>query len=91
MMAKRKEDRYSSAQELLLDLDAVRRGEPPLRARKKFNIGDLQDLQDGQSIEPKVTIEQEDAVISRYKVLVVILSSVIAVLVLLVIFLFASK
>lgn len=91
MMAKNKLDRYSSAQELLVDLDAVRRGESPLRARKKFNIGDLQDLQDGQSIEPQVTIEHEDAIINRYKVLTVILGSIIAVLVLLVIFLFASK
>ena len=91
MMAKNKLDRYSSAQELLVDLDAVRRGESPLRARKKFNIGDLQDLQDGQSIEPQVTIEHEDAIINRYKVVTVILGSIIAVLVLLVIFLFASK
>lgn len=90
MLAKKKEDRYASAEELLTDLEAVRRGEPPLRARRKFNISDLQQLQDGQSIEPEEVSDQDDMV-SRYKVLIVILSSVIAVLVLLVIFLFASK
>ncbi|OQA02461.1 MAG: Serine/threonine-protein kinase PknB [Planctomycetes bacterium ADurb.Bin401] len=90
MLAKKKEDRYASAEELLTDLENIRRGEPPLRARRKFNISDLQQLQDGQSIETEEEFDQQDTV-SRYKVLVVILSSVIAVLVLLVIFLFASK
>ncbi|PKL50885.1 MAG: serine/threonine protein kinase [Planctomycetes bacterium HGW-Planctomycetes-1] len=91
MMAKKKEDRYPSAEELLADLNAVRRGEPPLRARRKFNLDDLQDLQDGQFIDTQVNVYHDEALISRYKVLVVILSSVIAVLVLLVVFLFASK
>ncbi|HBG28055.1 MAG: hypothetical protein A2Y10_20045 [Planctomycetes bacterium GWF2_41_51] len=90
MLAKKKEDRYASAEELLTDLENIRRGEPPLRARRKFNISDLQQLQDGQSIETEEIFDQQDMV-SRYKVLIVILSSVIAVLVLLVIFLFASK
>ncbi|MBU1260102.1 MAG: serine/threonine protein kinase [Planctomycetes bacterium] len=91
MMAKRKEDRYSSAEELLTDLDAVRRGEPPLRARRKFNLTDLQELGEGQSIEPQTDTFHDEALISRYKAMVVILGSVIAVLVLLVVFLFASK
>lgn len=90
MLAKNKADRYASSEELLTDLEAVRRGEPPLAARRKFNIQDLQQLQDGQNIEPE-EISDNDAMLSRYKVLLVILSSVIAVLVLLVIFLFASK
>ena len=92
MMAKRKQDRYTSAEELLLDLDAVSRGEPPLRARKKFNLGELGQLQQGQSIESdseeKIHYEQS---ISNYKVIVTVLVSAIAVLVLLVIFLFTSK
>lgn len=93
MMAKRKQDRYISAEELLVDLDAVSRGEAPLRARKKFNITDLEQLQKGQSIEitsseQKIQYEQT---ISKYKVIVTVLSSIIAVLVLLVIFVLASK
>ena len=90
MMAKRKQDRYTSAEELLADLNAVRRGEPPLRARRKFNIEELQQLQQGQTIEPQASTYQ-DGTVSKYRVLVVILSSIILVLVLLVIFLFASK
>ena len=92
MMAKQKQERYASAEELLTDLDAVSKGEPPLRARKKFNISALGELQQGQSIEPdseeKIHYEQ---VISKYKVIITVLTSVIAVLILLVIFIFALK
>ncbi|MEN6385699.1 MAG: serine/threonine-protein kinase [Phycisphaerales bacterium] len=38
MLSKSKLDRYASAEELLTDLEAVRRGEPPFAARRKFNI-----------------------------------------------------
>ena len=92
LLAKKKQDRYSSAEELLMDLDAVSRGEPPFRARKKFDLGELEQLQQGQSLEPdsaeKIQYEQT---LNKYKVIVTILASVIAVLVLLVIFLFALK
>lgn len=92
MMAKQKQERYASAEELLTDLDAVSKGEPPLRARKKFNISSLGELQQGQLIEPdseeKIHYEQ---VISKYKVIITVLTSVIAVLILLVIFIFALK
>ncbi|HAL45010.1 MAG TPA: serine/threonine protein kinase [Phycisphaerales bacterium] len=93
MLEKNKNDRYASAEELMTDLEAVRRGEPPLAARRKFNIQDLQQLQDGQSIETAEEFDQEaqQATLSRYKVVCVILGSIIAVLLLLVAFLFASK
>lgn len=92
MMAKQKQERYASAEELLTDLDAVSKGEPPLRARKKFNISALGQLQQGQSIEPdsEENIHYEQA-ISKYKVIITVLTSVIAVLILLVIFIFALK
>jgi serine/threonine protein kinase len=90
MLEKNKHDRYASAEELMTDLEAVRKGEPPLAARRKFNLQDLQQLQDGQSIVTEEVADQ-DATVSRYKVLTVILSSVILVLILLVVFLFASK
>jgi len=90
MLEKNKHDRYASAEELMTDLEAVRKGEPPLAARRKFNLQDLQQLQEGQSIEVEEVADNE-ATISRYKVLTVILSSVILVLILLVVFLFASK
>ncbi len=90
MLEKNKHERYASAEELLTDLEAVRKGEPPLAARRKFNLQDLQQLQEGQSIEVEEVADQ-DAMISRYKVLTVILGSVILVLILLVVFLFAQR
>jgi serine/threonine-protein kinase len=92
MMAKKKEDRYTSAEELMMDLDAVSKGEPPLRARKRFNLGDLSDLQKGDSImsEPQTKVYTEETV-SKYRVGITVLGAVIVVLILLVIFLFASS
>ena len=91
MMAKRKQDRYASAEELLMDLDAVSRSEPPLRARKKFDIGELGQLQEGHLIETvsKEKVYHEDT-ISKYRFMVILLISVIAVLLLLIMFLTAS-
>ena len=94
MMAKRKQDRYVSAEELLTDLEAVSRGEPPLRARKRFDLGELGQLQQGRPIETAPPSEEKIQYIhsiSNYKVIITILASVIAVLLLLVIFLFSSK
>jgi serine/threonine-protein kinase len=89
MMAKRKQDRYTSAEELLLDLDAVSRGDAPLAARKKFNLNELEDLQKGKPIEhiseEKIRYEQS---LSNYKVALTIMASAIAVLALLFIFLY---
>jgi serine/threonine protein kinase len=91
MMAKRKQDRYASAEELLMDLDAVNKSEPPLRARKKFDFGELEQLQEGHLIEtgPKEKIYHEDT-INKYRFTVILLISVIAVLLLLIMFLTTS-
>lgn len=52
MMAKRPEHRYSSTADLLVDLEAVRRGEPPLLARKRIDADVLEELADkGQEVE----------------------------------------
>lgn len=44
MMAKSPEDRYPSTEELLADLEAVARGEPPLQARQKYDHALLESL-----------------------------------------------
>ncbi len=49
MMAKKRSDRYSSMRELLADLMAVRRGEPPLQAHQKFDSNVLADLEKGHA------------------------------------------
>ena len=41
MMAKRREDRYKNVEELLLDLEAIRNGQPPVQAHKRFDVSVL--------------------------------------------------
>ncbi|MBI1336945.1 MAG: protein kinase [Phycisphaera sp.] len=44
-MAKDPASRYATTSDLLTDLEAVARGEPPLQARRKFDIGSLEALE----------------------------------------------
>jgi len=57
MMAKKPEDRYASTKELLLDLEAVARGEPPLQARKRFKA----DLLRGLAEQEEQAVVQDQA------------------------------
>lgn len=47
MMTKKKEDRYGSTKDLILDLEAIDRGEPPPIARSKYDHNVLQELEVG--------------------------------------------
>jgi len=82
MMAKKKKDRYSNMEELLADLEAVRQGNPPLRARRKFSMEGLARLEEGSPVE--IDTEQPniygEEVIARYRVFMVILTALAAVL-----------
>jgi serine/threonine-protein kinase len=46
-MAKKRKMRYSSAEDLLTDLERVSRGEPPLVARQNYNLDSLAELEKG--------------------------------------------
>ncbi|MCK4660797.1 MAG: serine/threonine protein kinase [Phycisphaerae bacterium] len=46
MMAKRREERYSSATELISDIEAVLGGDPPFQARKRYDQGLLRSIAD---------------------------------------------
>jgi len=46
-MAKRRKHRYQSAADMLIDLERVAAGEPPLVARKNYDLGSLADLEKG--------------------------------------------
>ncbi len=79
MMAKRKEDRYNDVEELLTDLEAIRDGQPPLQAHKRFDISMLEQLEQGEDIETEAEekVYKEDAIM-RYRIAVLILSIVAA-------------
>ncbi|NLX12304.1 MAG: serine/threonine protein kinase [Phycisphaerales bacterium] len=52
MMAKKTTDRYNSFSDLILDLEAIYRGEPPLQARSQVDAGLLHELgEKGEAIE----------------------------------------
>ena len=92
MMAKRKEDRYSNVEELLSDLEAIRNGQPPLRAHKRFDVAALGQLEKGRTVEPQQGEGvYEEETLTRYRIAVLILSVVAAVSLLILILLIASS
>jgi len=75
MMAKRKDDRYNNVEELLTDLEAVRNGQPPLRAHKRFDVSALEQLENGEAVENTKEVYLEDT-IARYRIMILILGAV---------------
>lgn len=51
-LAKDPNQRYNSAADLLEDLHAVARGEPPMQARRKFDLASLASLDSIDSVDP---------------------------------------
>lgn len=88
MMAKDKKDRYANAEELLTDLDAVRDGRPPVRAKRKFSVESLEQLEKGAAVEvaaPDSRDYPEEAIV-RYRVLLVVMGAIVAVLLIALVF-----
>ncbi|MCP4610285.1 MAG: serine/threonine protein kinase [Planctomycetes bacterium] len=77
MMAKKKENRYIDIEELLVDLNALREGQTPLQAHKRFDVSMLQQLENGDVVE-KEEVYQEEAV-AQYRMAILILSIVTVV------------
>ena len=90
MMAKKRDDRYSNAQELLADLEAIRRGQAPVRAHQRFDLSALEELENGEAIDGEAVAAERAAAIARYQVAVVVLG-VVSVLAILVIILLALR
>jgi eukaryotic-like serine/threonine-protein kinase len=90
MMAKNKKDRYSSVDELLVDLKAVRDGEHPVRAHKRMNVSDLEKLEEGETVEENEAVNLERSV-TRYKTIVLILGAAAGFLLLIVALLIFRK
>ena len=80
MMAKRKEDRYNNTEELLTDLKAVRKGQAPIRAHKRFDVSMLEHLEDGEAVEADQGLYREET-ITRYRIAVLVLGVAVTVLV----------
>jgi len=81
MMAKKTKDRYSNIKELLIDLEAILNGQPPLRARQKFNIGALEQLEQGLAIDVDDESKlYDEEIITKYKVWMVVLGATVVLL-----------
>jgi len=81
MMAKKTKDRYSNAEEVLTDLEAIKNRQPPVIAKRKFDIESLEQLQQGSLVN---TDDNEDSygaeTITRYRIFITILIAVIIIL-----------
>jgi len=71
------------------DLKAVRNGQPPLLARQKFNVKSLEELEEGMRIEMSDDDEQQiysAETIAAYRLWVIILGALSALMALAVLF-----
>lgn len=92
MMAKNRDERYKNMEEVMEDLQAVRNGQPPLIARQKFNVSALEQLEEGMAIETssEAHTEYSDEVVAKYRVIIIVLGALSALLGLAVLFLLIS-
>ena len=93
MMAKRRKDRYQNAQELLTDLESVRDGQPPLLARRRFNLDALEQLEQGLAVDLDMSEEKyyTEETITRYRVGLVALAAIVLVLVVMLLLMINAK
>jgi serine/threonine-protein kinase len=93
MMAKNRDERYRNMEEVMGDLRAVRNGQPPLMARQKFNVEALEQLEEGMAIETTDDAHSEYSgeTIAKYRMWVIILGAVSALMALAVLFMLTNK
>jgi len=88
MMAKRRKDRYNNVEELLTDLEALRDGQPPLQAHKRFDVSVLEQLEQGEAVDTENETYGEET-IARYRTAVLILSTIAAIFFLIIVLILA--
>jgi serine/threonine protein kinase len=93
MMAKNRNDRYKTMDEMLIDLQAVRDGKPPLIARQRFNIEALGELENGDVVEmPGSQVSKvNEEILTKYRTYLIMLGALAALLALTVAFLMVTK
>jgi len=84
MMAKRKKERYKNIEELLTDLEAIRDGQPPLRARDRFDLSAFKQLEDGDAVELEEDVYKQE-IAQRYRMVLLLLGTVAGIAILIVI------
>lgn len=88
MMAKRREDRYNNVQELLIDLQALKEGRPPIQAHKRFDVSMLEQLESGEDVEEDRSDYIEET-LTKYRMAVLGLAAFSALAVVVIILLIA--
>ena len=91
MMAKRRDDRYKNVEELLMDLEALRNGQPPLQAHKRFDVSMLAQLGKGDAVELEEAKVYTEETIAKYRMAILVLSVLSAVFFLILVILLVSK
>lgn len=79
MMAKDRARRYGSTDDLLLDLEAIARGEPPLQARRQIGSDVLTGLATGDAGETNEYDPASDQAIANYRTAMWALAAALAV------------
>jgi serine/threonine-protein kinase len=84
MMAKDRDHRYASTSDLLLDLEAIQAGQPPLQARQQIKAAVLKGLateakQQGEGQEAQAEVAGDEESLPRnYTTVIIILSAALA-------------
>ena len=87
MMAKNKKNRYTNIEELLIDLEAIRDGKPPIRARERFDVSVFKQLGDGDVVVLEEDVLKQE-IAQRYKMAILLLATIAGISILLAIVLF---
>ncbi|MCF7956253.1 MAG: hypothetical protein K9M75_10655, partial [Phycisphaerae bacterium] len=84
-----------SIEELMIDLNAVKNGQPPMVAKDKFTLEGLEEIE-SEGIDVDLENDEElndeiERIVTKYRVIMIIMSAAIAILVIMVGYLSMTK